>query len=264
MPSCLSTAAGLPTEPPAARPQPRQGHPVCTPRRQRLQAPAPQPCAQCPTRSAHAEQPALRRHGRCCQAQPAVQNGGRPCRPARQPGALERLHPRSGAGRRPGLRDSAPGLAPALASDPIEIAVRIGLLNNTTMEFVARVPTVEMAVVIKAFAYASRRVDRDIEDIYRLFEVVDAYPAEVIGGWRLDEPDLRGSRRDASVHLRELGRRPRQLRTADVPSARLAALIAGHLHSPDSQGSDDERCWSERGDAAHASKECPVTGARAS
>jgi hypothetical protein len=102
------------------------------------------------------------------------------------------------------------------------------------MEFVARVPTVEMAVVIKAFSYASRRVDRDIEDIYRLFEVVDAYPAEVIGGWRLDEPDLRESRLDATVHLRELGRQTRQLRTADVPRARLAALIAGHLHSPGS------------------------------
>ena len=51
--------------------------------------------------------------------------------------------------------DSAPGLAPALASEPIEIAARIELLSNTTMEFVARVPTVEMAVVIKAFAYAS-------------------------------------------------------------------------------------------------------------
>ena len=130
--------------------------------------------------------------------------------------------------------DSAPGLGPALASEPIEIAARIKLLSNTTAEFVARVPTVEMAVVIKASAYASRRVDRDIEDIYRLFEVVDAYPAEVIGGWRLNELDLRGSRRDATVHLRELGRQTRQLRTADVPRARLAALIAGHLHIPDS------------------------------
>lgn len=130
--------------------------------------------------------------------------------------------------------DSAPGLAPALASEPIQIAARIRLLGNTTMEIVARVPTVEIALVIKAFAYASRGVDRDIEDIYRLLEIVDAYPAEAIGGWRLDELDLRGSRRDAAIHLHELGRQTRRLRTADVPGARLAALIAGHLHSPDS------------------------------
>lgn len=64
--------------------------------------------------------------------------------------------------------DSAPGLAPALASEPMEIAATTELLSNTTMEFDARVPTVEVAVVIKAFAYASRRADRDIEDIYRL------------------------------------------------------------------------------------------------
>lgn len=31
----------------------------------------------------------------------------------------------------------------------------------------------------------------------------------------------------------ELGRQTRQLRTADVSRSRLAALIAGHLHSPD-------------------------------
>jgi len=36
--------------------------------------------------------------------------------------------------------DSAPGLAPALASEPIEIAARIELLSNTTMEFVAACP----------------------------------------------------------------------------------------------------------------------------
>lgn len=129
--------------------------------------------------------------------------------------------------------DSAPGLAPALAAEPVEIATGMRLLDRTGLEFVARVPTVEMAVVIKAYAYASRRLDRDVEDIHRLFEIVDTHRADTIGGWRLGEPDLRGSRRDAAVRLHELGRHTRRLTNAEIPTARLATLIAAHVRSPD-------------------------------
>jgi hypothetical protein len=57
--------------------------------------------------------------------------------------------------------------------------------------------------------------------------IVDTYPAEEIGGWQLDQDSLRGSRRDAVVHLHELARRSRT--RADVPQARLAALIAARI-----------------------------------
>jgi hypothetical protein len=107
------------------------------------------------------------------------------------------------------------------------------LLDGTGLEFVARVPTVEMAVVIKAYAYASRRLDRDVEDIHRLFEIVNTHRADTIGGWRLGEPDLRGSRRDAAVRLHELGHHTRRLSNADIPAARLATLIAAHVRSLD-------------------------------
>jgi hypothetical protein len=107
------------------------------------------------------------------------------------------------------------------------------LLDGTGLELVVRVPTVELAVVIKAYAYASRGLDRDVEDIHRLLEILDAYPADTIGGWRLSEPDLQGSRRDAVARLRYLGRHTRRLTTADVPAARLATLIAAHLRSPE-------------------------------
>jgi hypothetical protein len=129
--------------------------------------------------------------------------------------------------------DSAPGLAPALAAEPIELETGVTLLDGTLLEFITRVPTVELAVVIKAYAYASRHMDRDAEDIYRLLEIVDAHPSDTMGGWRLNEPGLRGSRRDAAVRLRELARHTRRLTNADIPTARLAVLIAAHVGSPD-------------------------------
>jgi hypothetical protein len=95
------------------------------------------------------------------------------------------------------------------------------------------VPTVELALVIKALAYGSRLQARDVEDIYRLLEIVAAHPADAIGGWRLSETPLRASRRDAAAHLHELARRSRHLTDLDVPAARLATLIASLIARPD-------------------------------
>ena len=128
--------------------------------------------------------------------------------------------------------DSAPGLAPALAADPITIETVATMLDGTVLEFVVRVPTVELAMVIKAHAYASQKEDRDVEDIYRLLEIANTYPAEEIGGWQLDQDSLRASRRDAAAHLHELARRSRRLTKADIPQARLAALIAARIARP--------------------------------
>jgi hypothetical protein len=57
--------------------------------------------------------------------------------------------------------DSAPGLAPALAAEPITIDTRARLLNGDELEFIVRVPTVELALVIKALSYGSRLQARD-------------------------------------------------------------------------------------------------------
>jgi hypothetical protein len=128
--------------------------------------------------------------------------------------------------------DSAPGLAPALAAEPITIDTRARLLDGDVLEFIVRVPTVELALVIKALSYGSRLQVRDVEDIYRLLEIVNAYPPDEIGGWRLRETPLRASRRDAAVHLHELARRSRHLSDLYVPVARLATLIASSVGKP--------------------------------
>ncbi|MFI5905980.1 hypothetical protein [Dactylosporangium sp. NPDC051541] len=134
-----------------------------------------------------------------------------------------RFQPQQHGGR---AFDAAPGLAPALAADPITIDAAARMLDGGTLEFTVRVPTVEIALVIKALAYGSRLQARDVEDIYRLLEIVDRYPPDAIGGWSLNTPSMRGSRRDAAVHLHALARHSRRSSTLAVPTARLATLIA--------------------------------------
>jgi hypothetical protein len=53
--------------------------------------------------------------------------------------------------------DSAPGLAPALAADPIMIETGARLLDGTYVEFTVPVPTVEPALVIKALSCVTVR-----------------------------------------------------------------------------------------------------------
>ena len=137
-----------------------------------------------------------------------------------------RFRPQEHGGR---AFDSAPGLAPALAVAPIVIDAGARLLDGSRLEFTARVPTVEYALVIKALSHASRVQARDVEDIHRLLEIANAYPPDEIGGWQLHNGTPRGSRRDAAAHLHELARqtrRARHLGDSDVPLARLATLIA--------------------------------------
>lgn len=128
--------------------------------------------------------------------------------------------------------DTVPGLSLALAAEPIFIDAGVTLLDGSLLEFTVRVPTVEVAVVLKAYAYSSRHEDRDVEDIYRLLEIAEAYPAAEIGGWKLNASELTASRRDAAAYLHTLASRTRRLRSADVPAARLAALIAAHVARP--------------------------------
>jgi hypothetical protein len=128
--------------------------------------------------------------------------------------------------------DAAPGLAPALAADPIVIDVAARLLDGAVLEFTVRVPTVELALVVKALSYGSRLQARDVEDIYRLLEIADAHAADEIGGWQLPAASLRGSRRDAAVQLHELARRTRRMSGPAVPAARLAALIVSLVGRP--------------------------------
>lgn len=79
--------------------------------------------------------------------------------------------------------DSAPGLAPALAADPIMIETRARLLDGTYVDFTVPVPTVEQALVIKAGrrhpderSFQMSKHDLQARPIYhRLRDSIDAH-----------------------------------------------------------------------------------------
>lgn len=96
--------------------------------------------------------------------------------------------------------DAAPGLSLALAGEPIMVNTTVELLGGEVLTFAARVPTVEIAVVLKASSFQSRRADRDLVDLHNLLWIVEDYDADVIGGWSLGHPQ-NATRRDAQRSL---------------------------------------------------------------
>ena len=92
--------------------------------------------------------------------------------------------------------DSMPGLGIALAR-PLVLGVSVTLSNDDELLFMTRVPSVEGAIILKAYAWRDRRARKDEVDLHSLFRIVEAHPVEDIGGWRLHEVPPQGARRDA-------------------------------------------------------------------
>lgn len=144
------------------------------------------------------------------------------------PAAGGRFHTEQLGGR---MFDAAPGISLAIAIDPISITVDVTLTDDTALEFNARVPSVEGAVVLKAISYRSRLAAKDLTDLHNLLWIVDSREADAIGGWRLNEPST-GARRDAQRALAGIAttlaaRRARS--EMDVRPELLSALIRTHV-----------------------------------
>lgn len=123
--------------------------------------------------------------------------------------------------------DAAPGIGLALAGEPISIQASVTLTGGEVLDFVARTPTVEKAIVLKAYAYKHRHAMRDLVDLHNLMWIVETREKHSIGGWRLDEA-VRGARLDAQRVLRQIandlhiGQKGQQL---EVDTQVLIALI---------------------------------------
>jgi hypothetical protein len=131
--------------------------------------------------------------------------------------------------------DAAPGLHLALAAEPFEAIVGVALTDGTSLHFTARLPTVEIAVVLKAAAYASRGATKDLTDLHNLLQIAHAFDAASIGGWKLEQPGLSGARGDAqrTLHrIAETARRNPAMATARVRPEVLTALIRLHVGAP--------------------------------
>lgn len=99
-----------------------------------------------------------------------------------------------------------------------------------------RVPTVEVAVVLKAYATTSREAPKDYEDLFNLLSIAYAHreDVEAIGGWRLNQ-ESRGSRGDAAGILRSIASRPRLSPALARPGVRpdlFAALVLQMVGTP--------------------------------
>jgi hypothetical protein len=130
--------------------------------------------------------------------------------------------------------DAAPGLRRAFAVDPIVLDVGVLLTDGSRREFAVRVPPVEIAVTLKAYAAASRHKAKDYTDLYNLLSIAQAYEPGEIGGWTLLE-ELRASRLDTGRILHRIADRARHnvlLGEAGVPQDRLVALIRHMVTDP--------------------------------
>lgn len=124
--------------------------------------------------------------------------------------------------------DAAPGLSLAIAGAPITHHLDAVLSDGTSLQVSGRTPSVEHAVVLKALASAGRSQLKDLIDLYNLLLIAEQYPRESIGGWRLDEANVKGSRLDAVRQLSSLRTMPglrAALEGSAVPAPALVQLI---------------------------------------
>ncbi|PRA04371.1 hypothetical protein CQ019_08570 [Arthrobacter sp. MYb229] len=148
------------------------------------------------------------------------------------------LAPRTG--NAPGIRpQTVPGvgqidtlieLAYVFNHPPLIIDVEADLGDGETLNYQTRIPNLEEALVLKAFAWSERRKDKDLADLNTLLEIREAHP-EV--PWRLNESNLIGFRKDTVRILQPLTGALSKKRTRfPVPEAldklRFAALITKH------------------------------------
>ena len=109
------------------------------------------------------------------------------------------------------------------------------LTDGTQLDCAVRVPSVELAVIFKAYAAQSRHAPKDITDLYNLLSIAHEYSADEIGGWKIGTAPVSGTRLDAARILHGIEDSARQspvVANADVPADRLTALIRTLIANP--------------------------------
>lgn len=127
--------------------------------------------------------------------------------------------------------DTMPGLVLALARG-LNITAHVTYRDGATGMIETQVPTVESAVVLKAYAYTNRLAVKDLVDLSNLLHILDEHGADKLGGWRLNEPDLRGARSDAAKNLHLLAARldsGRHDQVRGLDPRKIAVLIRRHV-----------------------------------
>ena len=127
--------------------------------------------------------------------------------------------------------NTMPGLVLALAHG-LDIAAHVTYRNGTEVTIETFVPTVESAVILKAYAYSDRLAVKDVVDLSNLLHILDEHGAEKVGGWRLNETDLGGARGDAVANLHRLAARldaGRFDQVRGLDPRKIAVLVRRHV-----------------------------------
>lgn len=132
--------------------------------------------------------------------------------------------------------DAAPGLMLALAAPPVVVDANVTLTNGDVLDFQVRVPPVEHALVLKAYATQTRHQSKDYTDLHNLLSIGYQHrnAPEIIGGWRLGGRTT-WARRDASLILHQIADRARSVREFDEASIsreRFVAMVRSLISNP--------------------------------
>jgi hypothetical protein len=109
------------------------------------------------------------------------------------------------------------------------VATTVVFTDGSARELPVRVPTVEIATVLKSYALRQQMAAKDLADLHHLLEIRDRHGAEAIGGWKLDREPPSGRRLDAARALRAITRRDPRFTTAGVSPERFIALVREHV-----------------------------------
>lgn len=125
-----------------------------------------------------------------------------------------------------------PGLRLALSTEPLPLCLDVVLSTGEPLEVDLCLPQVIPAIVLKAYAFASRSGEHDLLDLWKLLET-----ARSLGIAAADWQPVRAQKRDA-IRLLEQRVVPATSVGAEIarrrgwPHQRIAALVRSHVAPP--------------------------------
>lgn len=125
--------------------------------------------------------------------------------------------------------DAIPGLRLALSTEPLPLSVSVLLSTGETLNTSVDLPQVIPAIVLKAYAFAARSHERDLLDLWKLFET-----AHSVGIRVADWQPVHAQKRDAIRRLHQrvvpaTGVGANIARDRGWPHQRIAALVHQYI-----------------------------------